>query len=182
MDKVIMKTGHTLEVTSWENDGDNYRTLSLHCKSIDEVYALEHMFKTIFISSNNGDDGIGNMMDDCGDEAKYVILHYLVEHPALLEINNLIEPKYLQDKVIAFYGDEDNFKNDEWADWLVDFIGESEDSKFVDWVDMAMDYNYGLMGGSEYYYSRIYESSVIYYTKEDLKCEVVKSKSVRIAF
>ena len=40
-------------------------------------------------------------------------------------------------------------------------------------VDTVMDWNFKLMGGSEYYYSRIAESVEIYYIKEDIEIELI---------
>jgi len=40
-------------------------------------------------------------------------------------------------------------------------------------VDMIMDVNYDLMGSSEYYYSRVFESGCVYYSNEDIYLEVI---------
>lgn len=84
MKKVISK-GYTITVISWENDGDNYRTKSITVDNIEEAKAISEMCETIFISCNNGESGIGNMMDDEGDDAKEVILPFMKENPVLWE-------------------------------------------------------------------------------------------------
>lgn len=42
-------------------------------------------------------------------------------------------------------------------------------------VDMVMDINYELMGSSEHYYSRVFESGVVYYTPEDIIVDEIAS-------
>jgi len=180
MDKIIMQAGYTLEVTSWENDGDNYQTKRLHCKSLEEINAIEKMCKEIFVSCNNGDGGIGNTYDDT-DTANYTIIHYLISNPELLDINGAVGLASYQDTVTEFFKEEQDFKINEWKDWLIDYI-ESNDGDFEEWIDLVMHYNYQLLGGSESYYSRVYESSNIYFTEQDLKCEIIKSKSIKAAF
>lgn len=143
MKKVISK-GYTVSVTSWENDGDNYRTESIVVQSKDEAKVISEMCKTIFKSCNNGDGGIGNMMDDEGDMAYEVILGYLEENPEIKATIIACNPK-------AKLNDDER---------IVDFIMEK--------------YNYGLMGGSECYYSRVCESVDVTYSDKDVFSQEVK--------
>jgi hypothetical protein len=142
MKKVISK-GYTLTVTSWENDGDNYRTKSMVFESEDEAKAIAKMCKAVFNSCNNGDGGIGNMMDYEGEMASEVILEYLEENPEIKETIIACNPK------VKLNGDKDIFN----------FIMEK--------------YNYGLMGGSECYYSRVCEKVDLTYSDKDILSQEV---------
>jgi len=79
----MIKKGYTIEVTSWENDGDNYRTKSITVDTKELAEAISEMCNEIFISCNNGEKGIGNLMDDEEDEAAKVIIPFMKEHPVL---------------------------------------------------------------------------------------------------
>jgi len=81
---IILKKGYTLEVVSWENDGDNYNTKSytFDLDKKDEAIAVLQMCKDIFVSCNNGDGGIGNKMV-FRDDQKEIILKYMKSHPEL---------------------------------------------------------------------------------------------------
>lgn len=85
--KKIAEAGYTLEVTSWENDGDNYATHSATFKSKEEAVAVRDMAEVVFQSCNNGDGGIGNANDS--EEIAGVIINYLLANPKLVEINNI---------------------------------------------------------------------------------------------
>lgn len=143
MKKVISK-GYTVSVTSWENDGDNYRTESMVFESEDEAKAITKMCKSVFKSCNNGDGGIGNMMDDEGEMATEVILEYLEENPEIKATIIACNPKVKL--------------NDDEA--IFNLIMEK--------------YNYGLMGGSECYYSRVCESVEVTYSDTDIFSKEVK--------
>lgn len=133
--KKIISKGYTLSVTSWENDGDNYKTESMTFESKELAVAVAKMCSTIFKSCNNGDGGIGNMSDGEDESAHGIILPYMKAHPEL-------------------YPDE-NPSDDEL-------------------IDICMDYNSNLMGGSEYYYSRVFESCSLTYSPEDVFLEEIK--------
>lgn len=136
--KVINK-GYTLTVTSWENDGDNYKTCSKTYESRELAIAVANLCKTLFASSSNGGGGIGNLMDYDGEEASEIIVPYMKSHPEL-------------------YPNKENPSD------------EKSDEKLV---QICMDYNYELMGGSEYYYSRVFESATLTYSPEDVYLEEI---------
>jgi len=77
MIKVIEK-GYRLEVESWENDGDNYRTIFKTVNTLEEVRRLHTICNTLFKSRNK--NGVGNSMDGRGD---YIILEFFKENPSL---------------------------------------------------------------------------------------------------
>lgn len=69
MDEILaVKKGYTISVTSWENDGDNYRTRTITVDDKDYALAILQMCKDIFVSCNNGDGGIGNANGGQGEE------------------------------------------------------------------------------------------------------------------
>lgn len=80
MKKVVVKKGYTIEVTSWENDGDNYRTEFLTVQDEDEARKIVKLCKELFVSCNNGKGGVGNSMDG---EAREVVLDYIENNPEL---------------------------------------------------------------------------------------------------
>ena len=140
MKKVISK-GYTLEVVSWENDGDNYKTKCQVFDTKEEALAVKNLCENIFLSSNNNiEGGIGNLMEDEGAEAKLIIMHYLANNTYLIK-------------------DIESF--------------ETNESYEDECIDLVMDYNYNLMGSSEYYYSRVLDSYSLYYSKEDVFLEEV---------
>jgi len=137
--KVINK-GYTLSVESWENDGDNTKIKSFTFESLDLALAVAHMCKNLFASSNNGEGGIGNLMDDEIVEAEEIILEYLERNPELWNLQNA-NP------------------------------GTDEEK-----INMVMKFNHYLMGGSEYYYSRVFEKSTLTYSPEDIYLEEIEIK------
>ena len=82
--KTVVKKGYTLEVTSWENDGDNYRTKFKTVESEERAKALVHLCKNVFASNNNGGGGIGNLCDGEESTAEGIIMDYLEENTAIL--------------------------------------------------------------------------------------------------
>jgi len=172
--KVIMEKGYTLSVTSWENDGDNYQTKRKTYQSKEQALEIQKMCKAIFISSCNGEKGIGNLMKDDYTQARGVIVAYLIKNPAIFDALKIpgLKPTDLRDKVIRAYKNEQGFKANKWADWLNDYIEENKDLG-EGWAEYVMEENHDLMGGSDFYYSRVYENSEIFYCELDLKCEVL---------
>jgi len=151
MKKVISK-GYTITVTSWENDGDNYRTKSMTVESEDEAKAITEMCKTLFKSCNNRGCGIGNMMDDEADQAKEVIAEFMINHPVLIK-------EFLEENPGLIDGLD------------VEDIDETSLDRLA---DICMKYNNSLMGGSECYYSRVCEKVEVTYSDKDVFLEEVK--------
>lgn len=79
MIKVINK-GYTLKVTSWENDGDNYKTKFKTVDTIEEAKRLKKICTELFCSCNNGKGGVGNSMDG---EGKIVVVDYFEKNKDL---------------------------------------------------------------------------------------------------
>lgn len=80
--KVISK-GYTLEVVSWENDGDNYKTETVTVEDKNLAIALVNMCKVLFTSINRSKTGIGNTTEYEEIEAKERILDYMSKNPIL---------------------------------------------------------------------------------------------------
>lgn len=133
MEKELVKKGYTLEVTSWENDADNYRTESITYENKDEATRISKMIRELFCSSTNGGKGIGNIMDE-DEKAEQIILEYLSE--------NIV------------FEDQENM---------------DDETK----VDNVMGINNDVMGGSEWYYSRVFDSMEIYYSHESININLI---------
>jgi len=141
MSKVlVVSKGYTVEVTSWENDGDNYATNKKTYKTKEQSLVVLDICKNVFASHNNGGGGIGNM--SCGESTTPIINEYLGKNPNVT-------------KVLCEIFEDDGDDTDVGSD-LVDEI------------------KYELMGSSEYYASRVFESGTIYYSPEDVYLERIK--------
>jgi len=68
MRKLIYKKGLLLKVVSWENDADLYETTETYIDDLEKAKAYTYMFKTLFKSESNGENGIGNASE--GDYKK----------------------------------------------------------------------------------------------------------------
>lgn len=173
MKKLIIKKGYTVEVVSWENDGDNYKTKSQTYSTKEEALLVKKMCNTLFKSSNNGEAGIGNLMDTDEEQAKPIIIEYLSKNPEIFEFsNNLISPLELEEEIRESFPDENI--GEEWIEYIHDYIDVKNKSLGEDWVNFALDYNYSLLGGSEYYYSRIVEKVSVFYAPEDVYLEEIE--------
>lgn len=83
MKKILFKKGYTLEVVSWENDGDNYKTKYYTVDTKEKALGIKHMCDNLFQS----DTGVGNSFDD--ENPEETIKEYFEEHPFLVNANNL---------------------------------------------------------------------------------------------
>lgn len=130
--KKVISKGHTLEVSSYVNDGDDYKTNSLTFESKEKAIAVHQLCKNVFISRYKG--GIGNSDED--ERFDELIIGYMRENPNL-------------------YLDNSN-PSDE------------------DLINICMRFNYDLLGSSEGYYSRVFESAKLYYSKEDVYLDEIE--------
>ena len=138
----VLSKGFLVEVESWENDADNYKTKSMTFNNKEKALAVAKMCSELFKSCNNGDGGIGNMMDDEYDEAYSVIREYLYSNPDVAKGIGINDDDIEKDKAI----------------------------------DIVMDYNYELMGVSEWYYSRVFDNLVVYEIEDDVYAEEIFKK------
>lgn len=61
----LIKNGYQLSVTSWENDGDNYKTVVTNGLSEEDVKFLIHLGQNFSIKNNNNDDGYSDETVEC---------------------------------------------------------------------------------------------------------------------
>lgn len=102
--KKILSKGYTIEVTSWENDGDNYNTKSITVDNRELAKAISEMCNTIFTSHNNKEcRGIGNGQNV--KDAEKIIIPFMKEH--LILCGDEINPK---DKDLIDFCRELNFE------------------------------------------------------------------------
>lgn len=76
MKKIICK-GYTVEVVSWENDGDNYNTQRMTVDTKEEALAIKHMCENLFIS-NYDNKTIGNKCEEEYEECYEICKNYLL--------------------------------------------------------------------------------------------------------
>lgn len=88
--KKVINKGYTLEITSWENDGDYYRTKTKTVETKEEAKMLYDICTTLFKSCNNGEGGIGNSMDR---EELETVLEYYESNTDVLTIEPFIDLK-----------------------------------------------------------------------------------------
>lgn len=86
MKKLIIKKGYTIEVTSWENDGDNYRTKSHTVETIEEAKKIYKICTKLFISGSNNKTSIGNSIDN---EYSDRIITFINKYPELFTDLNI---------------------------------------------------------------------------------------------
>ena len=72
--QVMFEKGYTLEVESWENDGDNYRTKYYHVDTIEGVDAIikicDNMFDMSYTPTHSISNNIYNSFEDYEDIVK----------------------------------------------------------------------------------------------------------------
>jgi hypothetical protein len=150
--EVLFKKGYHLEVESWENDADNFATKRLFVGDDEKTaIALMTICKELFSTYHSGEKiGIGNMMDDDYDKAGQKCVDYFSTRPEAREAMN------------TFYKTTIDFtENDEVYDMIV------------------ADFNGDIMGSSEWYCSRVFNSARVIYAPEDVEIDVVAKSSRR---
>jgi hypothetical protein len=101
-DVKVANKGYTIEVVSWENDGDNYKTETMTVETESEARKIKKICSELFKSCNNGDGGIGNSM--CG-ECEDVIEDYIENNPEMELTTNYI--KELASELLGYSEDYD---------------------------------------------------------------------------
>lgn len=173
--KKIVNKGYTVEVKSWENDGDNYQTKSQTYDTKEEALAIKSLCLSVFKSHHNGDTGIGNMSDY--EDPNPIIVEYIVHNPEILNFNNdenLIKPIDLKESIEKEFPEE--IKQYEWQELIHDYLECADNCDHIkkQWYEIIMEYNSDLLGSSEYYISRIAEKVSIYYSNKDIYLEEIK--------
>ena len=147
-EKKVISKGYTIEVTSWENDGDNYNTKHFTVDTIELAKSLYKLCTTVFVSSNNRKGGIGNLSEDSASSAKSIIMKFMIKHPNLYLGEDTPPTDYNEDE-----DDEDDDENP--------------------LVQSCMEWNFRLMGCSEYYYSRVMHKCSVTYSPVDVFLEEI---------
>jgi hypothetical protein len=63
--KLVVKKGYTVEVVSWENDGDHYSTMSKTYDTAEKALCVKKLCNELFSCYHSGAEiGIGNICDD----------------------------------------------------------------------------------------------------------------------
>lgn len=178
MKKKVFSAGYTIEVVSWENDGDHYNTKSLNVQNLDDVKAINHLCENLFVSESDDESAIGNTLD----ESLYRVLTYIQDN---LEILKTMEnlgykdlPKFesFKEKIINHFDDIDF--NDEhidyqWYELFADYSVDSKDSEPKKYFKAIMNLNQKLLGHTETYRSRVFEEMTVYHTEKDLFLDII---------
>lgn len=148
MTEVVVNKGYTVEVKSWENDGDYTNVKKMTVESKELAVALVKMCTTLFCSKNSEKKGIGNSNYEY-DKSKIrtTILSYLENNKEDFEL------------FLNYLEGEESVPN---------LLTEN------DKINIVMEINFQLLGGTEYYYSRVCESCKIYYSPEDVVVNLVE--------
>ncbi len=85
--KLIHPKGYQLHVTSWENDGDNYRTKTLNIQTLEEAKAYKHICENLFQSKSRSVKAIGNFTEGNEEKVEERILAYIDEYPDYFQID-----------------------------------------------------------------------------------------------
>ena len=142
--KLMIEKGYSLEVKSWENDGDLSRTNLVHLKTKEEAEAVRQMCKELFVGCQNGENGIGNLMEDEYSEGESTIFEYLLRNQKLIKINGLKTIKSMKKDILDEFSD-DGITKENYKEYAGDYYEDNKEA-FVGWIDMVMEYNYSLMG------------------------------------
>ena len=85
MKKVVNK-GFTITVVSWENDGDNYNTISITVDDDQKARAYFDMMQ-LCKSKNSSYKGLGNTYGQFSEKQKNTIIDFMKSNPCLLDEN-----------------------------------------------------------------------------------------------
>ena len=140
----IANKGYTLVVVSWENDADYKSTISKTFETKDEAKAVQKLCEELFVSRSSNKKAIGNLTnDEYGYQlSRDSIYEYLLSNPDVAKGINI----------------DLEAQNNEKDDEVI--------------IDIVMDYNWEMMGSSEFYYSRVCDSAVLYKLDEDVYADL----------
>ena len=147
MPKVLYKAGYTVRVTSWENDGDNYKTVDCHIGEKEKLGVVVK-FANLFRSKNSNPSGIGNLLDGEGYEANHILGEFYEQNM----------PWFCADIDLDGVTDEDE-ENEIVGDCMLDFAR-----------------GLGLSGNSEYFATRVLQKIEVLYFETDVICADVSNE------
>jgi hypothetical protein len=102
--KVINK-GYTLEIRSWENDGDLNSIKKVTYEDKELAIEIAKMCQNLFCSKNDKGNGIGNTLNGDENEVFSEIVNYVNEHPLLLQ-GDEIKEENIPEYIMEMYNDE----------------------------------------------------------------------------
>lgn len=138
-----IKAGFRLEVETWENDADNYRTKVLDGLTEAEVKFYVELAKAHYSMNGLRKKGFGNMYEP-----------------------GFNEKEEYADAMRAIFRKHISVLNKIWDDFEPSWIDEES------FLDMVRSVNYELgIGGSEYYFTRVTDSIKVSYTPVDIYLE-----------
>jgi aromatic ring hydroxylase len=109
--------GYTLTVTSWENDGDNYRTKSKTVQTLEEAKVWNEMMQMCTSKNTSEEVKLGNTYDGYDEKQEQLILDFIKKHHNTFNISQ----KDLEDL-------EDTYDFIElFSDLSCELLGGSED-------------------------------------------------------
>ena len=158
----VIGSGYQVEVISWENDGDNYRTQSVNFATLDEAVAAKDFLVTMLGKCGT----LGNACEDEVSQSVYKILTYLSSS----KYAEVLFPETVS-KLTQKVADE----LEEASDWAkcksliceLSLSDEEEDNI----VMTVRGFVRSFTGYSEYYLFRVVEAVRIIYHNDDVFAE-----------
>lgn len=142
--------GYILEVTSWENDGDDYDTIQKRGASFELIDVVTRLFPLFKCKHNRPDKGFGNTSEGEVDNWDLVEASWF----ALKDLDKELVYKVLGCDILSLdFESEDDISNE-----VIDNFG----SKIKDFVRNH------ITGYSEFYDFRVAEQLKVYFLKEDV--------------
>ena len=166
---LVMSKGYTLRVVSWENDGDRYITKDIKCENIEyiqDVIAFINLF-------NSNDDSYGNMLS-------YKFYSLSLIYDAIVKCPTLFGDKYeryVSELCEIIKHEMASEINEQYSDLelMTEFLTEiSDEHEIVNEIsDFIIERSTEFLDVSEFYMFRVYDSHEVFYTSEDLYCDVI---------
>lgn len=147
----VIPAGYRITVTSWENDADNYRTLTKEGLSLGDARFVRDLCKMLSESSWAGPEFFGNMYEPSEEEIVELVGAY------------------------AELCDKHRGSSELAADAFTIF-GEPDSDPDIQGHFCALHSD--LCGSSEDYYTRVVEKVVIEYIPEEIKLKIVTDKEL----
>lgn len=106
--KKVVSKGYTVEVVSWENDGDLYQTHRVTFKTKEEALAVKHLAEALWQDHyEENSKSISSMMDEDFEDMIERVYKYFLENDKLLEYCDL----NTQDSADNIYDGTMHYKN-----------------------------------------------------------------------
>lgn len=133
--------GYYLNVTTWENDGDNYRTVSAHYTSEADVRGAIEICKLFRSKNSHPNPGIGNATQNDFSEIIDGLYDFIKKNPGVLTVT------------------AEEIEDDEGDGTLLVYRLLGSIPKL------------GLVGDFDWFYTRVFERFTVEYFPEDVFCD-----------